>query len=473
VKYPSLSPLDPAYIFFTSGTTGIPKGIIGSHAGLAHFVTWQREHFRIDESDRISNLTAISFDVILREILLPLTSGATLCIPSEETDIRSSKIIEWLNESKISVIHTVPTLARSWLQSPSIGELSNLRWVFFAGEPLSDTLIANWRSRFFHSKIVNLYGPTETTLAKTFHEIGDQPRRGTQLIGKPLPETQILVLNRRNRICGVSEPGEICIRTLFRTLGYLNEDNHNRFQMNPFRNDPSDIIYRTGDLGFWTPEGLLAIAGRSDRQIKIRGVRIEPQEIESVLAKHPDVRTALISSVKSSTDDNDLVAYVVPQDSDKHGSSVELRAYLRSQLSSYMIPSFIMFIDSLPLSANGKVDFSALPAPIRTSISTQSVAPKTKLESQIATIWQQVLDLEIVGIEDNFFDLGGHSLLMTRVQSRLIDVLEIDISLVELFTISALAIHLETNDQTERDITPLDEGKARALRRKQRMRDRG
>lgn len=475
VQSPSLSPGDPAYIFFTSGTTGVPKGVIGCHVGLAHFVTWQRDHFQICETDRVSHLTAISFDVILREILLPLTAGATLCIPPEETDVRSSKIIDWLNEREISVIHTVPTLARAWLQGTSSGsELSNLRWVFFAGEPLSDTLIANWRSRFHQGKIVNLYGPTETTLAKTFHEMGAEPRQGTQLIGKPLPETQILVLNRRNRICGVSEPGEICIRTPFRTLGYLNEDNPDRFQVNPFRSDPSDIIYRTGDLGFWTPDGLLAIAGRSDRQIKVRGVRIEPQEIESVLARHPDVRTALIASVKNSTDDNELVAYVVPQDLNRHSSAVELRAYLQSQLSRYMIPSFIMFIDLLPLSSNGKVDFSSLPVPTRSPISTPSVAPKSGLQSQIATIWQQVLDLEVVGVQDNFFDLGGHSLLMAQVQSRLSNVLAVDIPLVELFqypTIATLATHLEANRQTAHNITLLDAAKARALRRKQRMQD--
>ncbi len=493
LDWPSPGPRDAAYIFFTSGTTGTPKGIIGCHGGLAHFITWQRDEFAIAETDRVSHLTAISFDVVLREILLPLASGATLCLPPPERDIRSSDIVDWLADARITIIHTVPTLARTWLQGRRrAADVSSLRWVFFAGEPLSDALVTGWRQFAPGGAVVNLYGPTETTLAKTFDRVPETPIPGTQLIGRALPETQILILNRAGRICGTSEAGEICIRTPFRSLGYLHDDDDGRFLQNPFRRDPDDVVYRTGDLGYWAPDGRLAIAGRIDRQIKIRGVRIEPQEIESALAKHPDVESAVVTAIASdvspksgdsvgrgergdsrATGERELVAYVVPRSLYKRTSSVALRAFVRSRLSRYMIPSVIMFVDALPLSKNGKVELSALPAPVRIAMNGEHAGQAmTGLAGDIAAIWAEVLSVDHIGADDNFFDLGGHSLLMTQVQSRLTERLTIEVPLVELFqhpTVAALAQHLSNRRQAQTHVVR-DVGRARALRRKRRMR---
>ena len=245
VTLPELSADDPAYIFFTSGTTGTPKGVLGRHKGLSHFLTWQKNTFGIRPDDRCAQLTSLSFDVVLRDIFLPLVSGATLCLPDESSDAASSDILRWLNRESITSLHAVPALAQTWLGDADGVSLRNLRWIFFAGEALTGALVQRWRDTFPESgRIVNFYGPTETTLAKCFNIVSDPPSAGVQDIGKPLPHTQALVLNAHGGLCGVGKPGEIAIRTPFRTAGYTNSphEQKRRFVKNAFRDDPEDII---------------------------------------------------------------------------------------------------------------------------------------------------------------------------------------------------------------------------------------
>ena len=278
--FPQIEGNDAAYIFFTSGSTGTPKGILGVHKGLSHFVNWQRDKFAIGLDDKVSQLTNIGFDVVMRDIFLPLTSGARICLP-EDDDLLNP--LSWLAKEHITVVHTTPSLLQSWLSTTQHPvDLHDLRWLFVAGEPLTEALICKWR-RFFpeHGQMVNLYGPTETTLAKCFYPIPRQVSPGIQPVGYPLPETQALILGQDGRLCGIGERGEIVLRTPFRTRGYINlpEETQRRFRKNPFRNDDTDLLYFTGDLGRYRPDGLLEISGRIDDQVKIRGVRIEPAEV--------------------------------------------------------------------------------------------------------------------------------------------------------------------------------------------------
>ncbi len=311
---PQISSGDPAYIFFTSGTTGIPKGVEGTHKGLSHFLSWQRAAFSIQPSDRAAQLTALSFDVVLRDVFLALVSGATLCLPQDNIQLDAEKTLRWLQETGISIIHTVPTLAKTWLANIPAGiTLPDLRWIFFAGEPLQDTLVHQWRASFSHGDLVNLYGPTETTMAKCFYKVPEVPSPGVQPIGSPLPQTQALVLNRNGQLCGVAEPGEIVLRTPFRTLGYINatQENLKKFARNPFREDEQDTVYYTGDQGRYRPDGQLNIMGRMDGQVKIRGIRIELGEIESALNRHPQVKQAVVRVWEPEPGDKRLAAYVV------------------------------------------------------------------------------------------------------------------------------------------------------------------
>jgi amino acid adenylation domain-containing protein len=452
-------PDDPAYIFFTSGTTGTPKGVLGQHRGLSHFLTWQLEQFDIGIGDRGAQLTGLSFDVVLRDILLPLTSGATICLPDNEMDLSAVSVLPWMEKERITYFHTVPALAQSWLSGGSTNvTLSSLRYIFFAGEPLPAGLIKSWRTTFSETtEIVNLYGPTETTLAKCFY-IVPKPENlpSIQPVGQPLPETQVLVVNGDRQLCGIGEPGEIVIRTPYRSLGYLGQKEKEtaRFVNNPFGDDSEDIVYFTGDLGIYRPDGLLDIAGRLDDQIKIRGMRVKLGEIQAVISSHPLVKEVVVMAYPAPNGEKRLVTYyVVKVDS---VDVAEIRAYAKEKLVEYMIPRAFIQLDNIPLSPNGKVNRRKLPDPstaLQESNTVSYVAPTTNSEQEIETIWRELLGLEKVGIHDNFFDLGGHSLLLLQAKTKLTEVLGRDVPIVELFqypTISSLASYLNNGgDQAE------------------------
>ncbi len=313
---PEPGPDDPAYVIFTSGTTGVPKAVLGRHKGLAHFIAWQRETFGIGAKDRGAQLTSLSFDPVLRDIFLPLTAGATLCLPDDD-DFGADRVLPWLEREGVTFLHTVPTLADSWLADvPSGIGLRALRRVFFAGEPLTDKLVGRWRAAFPESgELINLYGPAETTLAKCFYRVPAEVSPGVQPVGTPLPETQVLILTPERRLCGIGEAGEIVVRTPFRSLGYLNspEETRRRFIPNPFRDDEDDLLYLSGDGGRYLSDGLIEILGRLDDQVKIRGIRVEPQEVTALLAQHPDVQKAAVVAREDTPGVKRLVAYVVPE----------------------------------------------------------------------------------------------------------------------------------------------------------------
>ena len=252
-------------------------------------------------------------------------------------------------------------------------------------------------------------------------------------------------MNDHNQLCGINEPGEIVLRTPFRSLGYINapEDNRKRFVKNPFRDDAHDLVYFTGDAGRYAPDGTLEILGRLDDQVKIRGVRVEPAEVAATLARYPAVESSFVIAVKNEQDEICLLAYVVLAKQQKT-TSTQLRSYLVERLPAAMVPAFFVFLDSLPLTPNGKVDRKALPVPDRSrpELAAIFVRPRNPVEEMLAEIWAEVLRVERIGIRDNFFDLGGHSLLATQIISRLRDQLQMELPLRTLFekpTIATLA----------------------------------
>ncbi|BAT53523.1 amino acid adenylation domain-containing protein [Nostoc sp. NIES-3756] len=455
---PEISGDDAAYIFFTSGTTGVPKGVLGCHKGLAHFISWQRQTFGINQQDRIAQLTGLSFDVVLRDIFLPLTSGATLCLPAPEDKLEPTKILRYLEREQISVLHTVPSLAQSWLADvPKEVSLHNLRWLFLAGEPLKETLVLQWRDAFPQAgEIVNLYGPTETTLAKCYYQVPSEPRPGVQPVGQTLPETQALVLGANQQLCGIGEPGEIVLRTPFRSLGYINatQEMRSRFVTNHFGNDAGDLLYYTGDRGRYIPNGTLEILGRQDHQVKIRGVRIELGEIEAVLAQHPSVHQTIVTASEER-----LVAYIIPTQ-ESAPTIREIRRFLSAKLPQYMVPSSFVFLDKLPLTTNGKVDRRALPTPANVNNLDTFVEPRNQLELQLVQIWSKILKVGKVGVQDNFFDLGGHSLLAPYLMAQIKQQFGKDVSLTSLFqnpTIEQLAtiLQIDSDDSNSSCLIPI------------------
>ena len=432
------SPNDPAYIFFTSGSTGMPKGVLGCHKGLSHFLSWQRDTFDVGPADRVAQLTNLSFDVVLRSVLLALVSGGTLCLPPESVSLAGSSVLPWMQSADITIVHTVPSLAQSWLMDVPQGvSLPNLRLTFFAGEPLHESLVRQWRLKFPSSRIVNLYGPTETTMAKFFYTVPAEPDPGIQPVGWPLPETQGLLLDEHGGLCGPGHTGEIFVRTPFRTLGYINanDEQARRFVPNPFRDDPGDLVYRTGDRGRYREDGALEILGRLDFQVKIQGVRVEPEEVTAVLLRHPGVQSCVVVARPGATEKLILVAYLV-----SGVTQEELRDFLSGELPAAMVPSFFLFLDRLPLTANGKVDRAALPAP---NFTRPFVAPRTELEQALAGAWQKVLGVERVGLDDNFFEMGGHSLSAMQIGFQIREKFSVEFPLGAFLTTPVLRTQAE------------------------------
>ncbi|MFF7954182.1 non-ribosomal peptide synthetase [Streptomyces griseorubiginosus] len=428
----------PAYVFFTSGSTGTPKGILGCRRGLAHFMCWQRSQFNIGPGDRVAQLVGPSFDAIMRDILLPLTSGSELILPEGRDEASPSSLFSWIADSRISVVHTTPTIMKHWLaQSSPRKDLSCLRWLFTSGEPLSDILVRHWRSTFPSAgAVVNLYGATETTMIKSFYVVPEIMDRGMQPAGTALPDTQLLVLNDDGDPCGYFEPGEVVVRTPFRTLGYIGAAaaEESGFRPNRFR-DEEELLYWTGDTGYLRSDGLLQVVGRRDSQVKIRGVRVEPAEIELTIGEHPEVAAATVLDHVFEDGMKHLVAYVVFKKNSSAHAARNLQRFIMSKLPSYMIPTGIVAMELLPRTPSGKVDRKSLPRPAEyiTQLSASTAEPPTSsTEIALAEIWASLLGIS-PSLHDNFFDLGGHSLLATQVLSLVQQRFDVELSLRPIF----------------------------------------
>ncbi|WP_371648969.1 non-ribosomal peptide synthetase [Streptomyces mirabilis] len=428
----------PAYVFFTSGSTGTPKGILGCRRGLAHFMCWQRAKFNIGPGDRVAQLVGPSFDAIMRDILLPLTSGSELILPEDRDEASPTSLLSWIADSRISVVHTTPTVMKHWLaHSSPRTDLIHLRFLFTSGEPLSDTLVGRWRSTFPSAgAVVNLYGATETTMIKSFYVVPEIMDRGLQPAGTALPDTQLLVLNGDGDPCGYFEPGEVVVRTPFRTLGYIGAAaaEESGFRPNRFRDD-EELLYWTGDTGYLRNDGLLQVVGRRDGQVKIRGVRVEPSEIELTIGAYPEVTAAAVIDHVSEEGNTYLVAYVVFRQDAPAEAARKLQRFIMSKLPSYMIPSEIITMEFLPRTPSGKVDRKSLPHPAEHITRTSGIVdepPRSSTEIALAEIWASLLGVS-PGLRDNFFNLGGHSLLASQVLSLVQQRFDVELSLRPIF----------------------------------------
>ena len=414
-----------AYVFFTSGSTGTPKAVLGTHQGLAHFLDWQRAQFPIGPGDRAAQITALSFDVVLRDVLFPLTSGATLHIPPRDMLLDAGRMLRWFADQAIGVMHCVPSLMRAWLYADEgMRPFSAIKFVFFAGEPLTDTLLARFRDAAGdHTTMVNLYGPTETTLAKLAHRV-ERIEPGVQPVGMPQPGVNVAIMRDRAHLCGLWETGESAIRTPYRALGYLGRDDltAQAFLRNTRNDDPEDLLYFTGDLGRYRADGKVEIFGRMDAQIKIRGVRIEPGEIENRLIHLPQVRDAAVAARTLAGGDKVLIGFVVPDApvaaDAQRDFAAGLRDALRRQLSDAMVPSRIVVIDHLAYLPNGKLDRKALGTLEITAPATprpDRPAPMSPAQAAIIDCVRRELPRASIDPGQSFVEIGGDSLSFVRV----------------------------------------------------------
>lgn len=406
----------PAYVFFTSGTTGEPKGVVGSRGGLDHFVAWEGQSWDIAPGDRVAQITTLSFDAVLRDVFVPLSRGATICLPPEEATEDPGRMLAWLADEQVTVVHTTPSVVAAWLRADDVRQVPSLRLVCLAGEPLTGGLVRELRARLLPAgaRVVNFYGPTETTMIKASYEVpADQPD-GAVPVGWGQPGADVVVVGEHDRPCGTGQRGEVVIRTRYRTLGYLGGGvPRSPFEVNPFGTDPADLLFRTGDNAVVGTDGALWLEGRRDDMVKIRGVRVHPQEVAAVLATHPEVAQA---HVEKGADQESLTAYVV-RAGGTDPSPASLREHAQERLPAAMVPAQFVPVAGFTLLPNGKIDRRALDAAVAPE-APAATGPRTDMERVVWAIWTDLVGRSDFGVTDDFFAVGGHSLLATILLTR-------------------------------------------------------
>ena len=423
-------PENLAYVIYTSGSTGRPKGVLIPHGAIADHCRNVRSTYELDSRDAVLQFASSSFDVSLEEILPTLIVGARLVVMG--TNVwHPAEFHRKIAEFGLTVLN-LPTaywqeLAREWADVPTLDPHIQPRLFVVGSETMSPDALGLWQKTPMNSaRLINAYGPTETTITATSYEITPCPSVPTTHwrvpIGRPLSGRAVYILDRRGNPVPIGVHGHLHIGGTGLARGYLNRPDlsASTFIPDPFSAEPGARMYKTGDLACYRPDGNIEFLGRADQQVKIRGFRIELGEIEATLGQHPAVREAVALAREDMPDQKRLVAYAVA-----NCTTDELRRFLRDKLPEAMVPSVIMLLDALPVAPNGKLDRRALPAPdqSRPGLEKAFVAPRDDLERQLAAIWEEVLGVRPIGVTDNFFELGGHSLLAVRlfavIQKRL------------------------------------------------------
>jgi amino acid adenylation domain-containing protein len=454
---PIVTANNPAYVAFTSGSTGEPKGIICRHGPITHFLPWQKDAFRLSESDRFAMLSGLAYSHLHRDVFTALYVGATLYIPTPSEARSPEYLIHWLERNAITVLHLTPALGQLLL---TIGgaRLPSVQRVFFGGDVLTTEMVGSIRRLTPNATIGSFYGSTETQRAVGYFEIANDPTaRGVEdhksiPLGRGIKDVQLLVLNSAQQLSGVGELGEIFVRSPHLAEGYIGDEarTEQMFIVNPFTKDPQDRLYRTGELGRYLPDGNVEWAGRNDRRVNIRGFRVELEEIESALKQHPTVKDAAVVMREVELPDSEtpnskgfdnpkskiqnpklvacLVAYVAADEEPRSLTDL-LQSYLSMRLPHYMLPAYFIVLPSLPLSLNGKVDYRSLPAMQFSGSVGTSTSPRDEVENKLCEIFVKLLGCSEVGIEENFFRIGGHSLLAARAAARIGDAFGVNLDL--------------------------------------------
>lgn len=395
-----------AYVLYTSGTSGVPKGVIIKHFCVINLIYEQIRNLKLDSNSKVLQFASIGFDASIWEIFATLSVGATLCIPSEKTVLLGESLTETINSFKITLV----TLPPSVLQTITSSKATTLETIVTAGESCSRELADLWVNQVC---LINAYGPTETTVCAT---IGIISKKGDINIGKPIANTQAYILDEDLNLVPEGVIGELHIGGDALAMGYLNQPQLTQqyFVSNPFSGTGEDKMYKTRDLVRWLPEGTIEYIGRVDNKIKIRGLRIEPQAIEAQILHHADITQCVVSLQYNDKLEQFIVAYFV---SKKKTDLHELRESLREHLPHYMIPNFFVKMKSLPLTINGKIDRKSLPiADLKFNINAHNYAPpKTTIEKKLCQIWADLLGIDKIGIHNDFFTIGGNSLLLSQL----------------------------------------------------------
>ncbi|MEO1591266.1 MAG: non-ribosomal peptide synthetase, partial [Cyanobacteria bacterium J06632_22] len=441
----------PAYVIYTSGSTGQPKGVIMPHGPLINLINWQISQLKKTVANTLQ-FTPISFDVSFQEIVLTLATGSTLFLVDDTVRRNSEALLQYLSDCKIERLFlpfvALQNLAEVAAQAPQLPIY--LTEVITAGEQLKVTRsVAKWFSTLPNCSLCNQYGPSESHVVSAYTLAGE-PKDWPHLppIGQPISNAQFYLLDQSRRrreddiqLAAAGQPGELAIGGAVLANGYLNrsELTNARFIPDPFSQIPGAKLYRTGDLVECLADGNYRFIERIDHQVKIRGIRVELGEIEAQLGRHPEVKDVAVTAPEDQDGRKRLVAYVVPSELDVlsggHDLEIRLRDFLQQQLPSHMVPNLFVFMGTMPLTPSGKVDRRSLPRPAseRPSLANEFVEPRNLLEVKLAEIWSKTLDISPVGIEDNFFEMGGDSLRAIQLVHQVKDEFDVELPMVSLF----------------------------------------
>jgi len=468
--FPAIEGGQTAYIIYTSGSTGQPKGVEISNLSIANHCLDMKDYYQLVPGDNVLQFAALNFDASIEQILPPLMSGATVVMRDDEL-WEINRFHEKILEYDLSVIN-LPTaywaqLAREWAKNPELTAGHRLRLIIIGGDVLSPDALALWqKTDMNHIRLLNAYGPTETTItASTFeisHDFSNEARNRRVPIGRPRANREVFVVDAHTKQVPPGIAGELLIGGAALAKGYLHRPELTAEKFIQLPHLTHNRLYRTGDLVRFLPDGNIDFLGRVDQQVKIRGFRIELGEIEAILREHPAISDVIVSARREKTGEKQLVAHMVL----KHESEMdrgELRNFLKSRLPDYMIPAVFMQLPALPLDPSGKINRRALPEPSVDDLKTgtEYIAPRTSTEQKLAEIVCEVVNISKVGVHDNFFEIGGHSMMATQVVSRIRDAFGVDVSLRALFenpTIEGIATaitEMEVKEQNSDDLGQL------------------
>ncbi len=433
-----LGPDELATIFFTSGSTGSPKAIAGRLLGVSAFVDWEINALEGCGELRVAQLSSAAFDGFLKDLFVPLGAGGTVCIPEVgDLALYPEALAEWIKRADVNVLHLVPTTCRKLLGAIGPGELPSVKAIVLAGEAIRPEDVTQLLDIFGENvRLYNLYGPTETTLTKTYHRLTSADAAATSVpVGRPMPGVAVRVVEDSGSICEPGEPGEIILVTELGSMGYIGDPDATaqRFTIDPL--GTGTPAYCTGDIGRFNSAGELEFLGRRDNQVKIRGVRIEPEEIEAVMVRHPAVEHAAAITEFGPDEEPRLVCFCELRFAT---DATVLLDHAAKYLPRWMLPSRIVAISGLPLTANGKLDRVALRNWEEAPLPIDPEGTVDALENRIASVFANILGISSVDLSASFFVLGGHSLLALEVVAALDSELGVSLTLRDLFEHSSV-----------------------------------
>lgn len=431
-----LGPENLIYIIYTSGSTGKPKGVLIEHRSVTNLITGLSQKFGFSPDDQVLQISSISFDASVEQIYLALSNGASIVLVSKSTLIDKKELGRVMREHKVSHLHATPSYLINLMKTLDPADLGSLKRLVSGGEPCSTAFAEEWKGRL---NFFNEYGPTETTITNTIYPYTPQEKASQSIlpIGKPIQNNYFYILDEFMQPVPIGIPGEIYIGGVTLCRGYLNrvQLNREKFIDNPFDKGLSLKLYKSGDKAKWLPDGKIEILGRIDDQVKVRGFRVEPGEIENQLSKYHKVKQSIVLA-KGKPGEKYLIAYYTAE---QELSPAELKEHLLEELPSYMIPGFYIYLKSLPLTSNGKVDKKSLPD-IEISAGEDYKAPANEIEEKLSVIWSEVLGVgkEKISTSTNFFEIGGESLKALTMIGKIQQVLDVNIGIKDFFKNSSI-----------------------------------